>query len=117
MPFVIRQYHRLSAGYPVTYERLFEDGQGTVWDLSPTGLRFSGTLPLEVGDVCSLRVKLPANRGVSILAGIVRWVRGDDYGVQTVVMEERAQEELDLYIRDRMHRVGVMMAHSGQGLF
>ena len=114
MPFVIRPYHRFPAGYPVTYERLFEEGQGIVWDLSPTGLRLSGTLPLEVGDVCSLKVKLPTNRGVSILAGIVRWVRGEDYGVQTVVMEERAQVELDNYIRNRMNRVGVMMAHSGQ---
>jgi len=114
MPFMIRSYHRLPAGYPVTYERLFEEGQGTVWDLSPTGLRLSGTLPLTVGDVCSLKVTLPTNRGVSILAGIVRWVRGEDYGVQTVVMEERAQVQLDSYVRDRMNRFGVMMAHTGQ---
>lgn len=116
MPFVIRPYHRLAAGCPVTYERLFEEGEGTVWDLSPTGLRLSGTLPLQVGDVCSLKVKLPTNTGVSILAGIVRWVRGDDYGVQTLVMEKRAQVKLNAYIRDRMNTVGVMIADSEKEL-
>lgn len=33
MAFTIRPYHRLIAGCPVTYERLFEDGVGMVWDL------------------------------------------------------------------------------------
>lgn len=116
MAFVIRPYHRLSAGCPVSYERLFEEGEGTVWDLSPTGLRLSGTLPLRVGDVCSLKVKLPTKMSISILAGIVRWVRGDDYGVQTLVMEKSAQVKLNAYIRDRMNTVGVMIAHNGKEL-
>jgi PilZ domain len=80
MPFTIRTYHRLIAGYPVTYERLFEDGKGTAWDLSPTGLRLCGTLPLAVGDVFSLKVKLPSRTRVSILAGIVRWKQDEYYG-------------------------------------
>ncbi len=102
MPFVIRPYHRFIAGCPVTYERLLDDGTGTVWDISPTGLRLSGTLPLAVGEVCSLMVKLPSNTRVSILAGIVRWVRGEHFGIETLLMEKKAQRRLDAYIRDRM---------------
>jgi len=105
MPFVIRPYHRLIAGCPVTYERLFEDGAGTVWDLSPTGLRLSGTLLLGVGDVCSLRVKLGGNSHVSILAGVVRWTRGEELGIETLLMEKKSKARLDAYIRDRMSTV------------
>ncbi len=102
MAYIVRPYHRFPAACPVTYERLFEDGVGTVWNISPTGLRVSGTLPLQVGNVCSLKVTLPTHTHVSVLAGIVRWVRGEHFGIETLLMEKKAQRRLDAYIRDRM---------------
>ena len=102
MPFVIRPYRRFPMTTSVTYERLFEDGEGTIWNLSRNGLHLSGTLPLAVGDVCSLRSKLPANTHVSVLAGVVRWARGEEFGIETLVMEKRAQGRLDADIRDRL---------------
>ncbi len=105
MPFVLRPYRRFPAVCPVTYERLFEDGVGTVWNISPTGLRVSGTLPLEVGNVCSFKVTLPTNTHVSVLAGIVRWVWGQDFGIETLLMKKKAQRRLNAYIRDRMREL------------
>lgn len=105
MPFIIRPYRRLPMMTPVTYEHMFEGGEGTVWNLSPTGLRLSGTLSLAIGDVCSLRVKLAGNGHVSILAGVVRWVRGEQLGIETLLIEKKSKARLEAYIRDRMSTV------------
>ncbi len=59
MAFVLRPYCRFPAVCPVTYERLFEDGAGNVWNISPTGLRVSGTLPLQIGKSVPSRSHFP----------------------------------------------------------
>jgi len=102
MPFVIRPYCRLPVNIPVTYENWFREGEGVVWNLSPTGWRVSGNLPLEVGTVCSLSVMLPTNKRVSVAAGIVRWARGQEFGVETLVMDGKAEARLGTYIQERM---------------
>lgn len=102
MPFVIRPYHRVPVVCPVIYEHWFRESEGTVWNLSPMGWRVSGALPLERGDVCTLNVMLPTNKQVSVAAGIVRWVRGQDYGIETLVIDEEAQAHLNGYIQERM---------------
>lgn len=105
MPFVLRPYCRFPVVSPATYAHGFREGQGIVWNLSPAGWRLSGDLPLALGDVCSLTVMLPTNKPVSVSAGIVRWVRGEDFGVETLVMNGKAQAQLDRYIRERMKAV------------
>jgi hypothetical protein len=69
-----------------------------VWNLSPTGWRVSGNLPLERGDVCSLNLTLP-NKQISGAAGIVRWAQGQAYILETLVMDGKAQAHLSDYIR------------------
>ncbi len=102
MPFVLRPYHRFPVNLPVTYEAGFQDGRGTVWNVSHQGWRLSGDLPLQRGDVCSLNVILPTNKRVSVAAGIVRWARGQDYGIETLVMDRKAEARLGTYIQERM---------------
>ena len=51
----------------------------------------SGTLPLQPGDVCTLHVVLPTHKLISVTAGIVRWVRGEDYGIETRIMDRKVQ--------------------------
>src|SRR5215831_12966368 len=80
MPFTIRPYCRIPVSCPVTYQTGLFEGYGTVWNLSLTGWRFSGDLPLRIGEVCSLTVTLPPYQLVYVAAGIVRWVRGEEYG-------------------------------------
>ena len=79
MPFSIRQFRRLSClllrDLPM---RDLAEGHGTVWNLSLTGWRFSGNLPLRIGEVYSLTVNLPTQQRAYIVAGIVRWVRGEE---------------------------------------
>ncbi len=102
MPFVVRPYHRLPVACPATYEHWFREGEGMVWNISPMGWRLSGDLPLEPGDICSLTMTLPTNKPISLAAGIVRWVRGQEYGIETLVMDGKAQAHLGKYIEERM---------------
>lgn len=105
MPFVIRPYHRVPVVCPVIYEHWFREGEGIVWNLSPTGWRLSGDLPLKVGAVCSLSILLPTNKRVSVAAGIVRWVQGQDYGIETLVMDGEAQAALRHYVRSCINQL------------
>lgn len=76
------------------YESANREGYGTVMNVSTLGWRVSGSLLLEPGDVCALKVKLPTKIWVSVAAGKVRWVRGDEAGafgeagIETLVMNE-----------------------------
>jgi len=102
MPFTIRPHRRYAVSCPVTYQTGLFEGHGAVWNLSLTGWRFSGDLPLRVGDVCSLTVNLSIGQQVYVTAGIVRWVRGEDFGVETLAIDEESQEDLDEYLCQRL---------------
>ena len=98
MPFSIRPSRRFPVCCPVTYQCGLFEGHGTVWNLSLTGWRFSGNLPLRVGEVCSLTVTLPPYQLVYVAAGIVRWVRGEEYGVETLVVDDESRDEVEDYL-------------------
>ena len=105
MPFVLRPYRRFPIVSPVIYENGLSEGQGIVWNLSPTGCPLSGNLPLACGDICSLTVIFPTNTRVSVLAGMFRWVRGEAVGIETLAMDGKSQATLGRYIRQRMKAV------------
>ena len=56
----------------------------------------------EPGDICSMTVMLSTNKHISVSAGIVRWVRGEDFGFEILVINGKAQAQLGQYIRARM---------------
>ncbi len=78
MSFSIRPCRRFPECCPVTYQCGDFEGHGTVWNVSLTGWRFSDNLPLRIGEVYSFTVNLPTQQRAYIVAGIVRWVRGED---------------------------------------
>jgi hypothetical protein len=98
MPFTIRPYRRFPVYCPVTYQTGLFEGHGTGWNLSLVGWRFSGNLPLRVGEVCSLTVNLPTQQRAYIAAGIVRWVRGEECGVETLVIDDESREDMEQYL-------------------
>jgi len=102
MPFLIRPSRRFPVCCPVTYQCGDFESHGTVWNLSLTGWRFSGNLPLRVGEVCSLTVNLPTQENLYVAAGIVRWVRGEEYGVETLVIDEESREDMEQYVWQRV---------------
>ena len=103
MAFTSRPYRRFPVQRSVTYNAGPVQGRGTVWNLSMTGWRLSGDLPLRVGEVCSLTVTLPPYQLVYVAAAIVRWRRGEKYGVETLVMDEESRDELEDYLDQQVY--------------
>jgi hypothetical protein len=82
----------------VTYQVGEFEGHGTVWNLSSIGWRFSGNLPLRVGEVCSLPVTVPPYQLVYVAASIVRWERSEEYDVETLVVDDESRDEVEDYL-------------------
>ena len=85
MPFTIRPYRRFPVCDPVTYHAGLSEGSGTVWNISLSGWRLSGDVPMRVGQTCSLSVTLSDPKRVFVVTGIVRWVLSEEYGIETLV--------------------------------
>jgi hypothetical protein len=75
MPFLIRPSRRFPVCCPVTYHYVDFVGHGTVWNVSLTGWRFSGNLPLHPGETLSLTVTLPNEQRIVVPEAVVRWSR------------------------------------------
>ncbi|MGH7486738.1 MAG: PilZ domain-containing protein, partial [bacterium] len=88
MPFVIRPYRRFPLHCAITYHAHPLQGQGTVWNFSMYGWKFSGDVPLSVGQTCPLTVTLPNQEIIFVTAAIVRWVRGQEYGLETLAIDK-----------------------------
>jgi hypothetical protein len=101
-PFALRQHYRFPILSPVKYEHANREGYGTIMNVSSLGWRVSGSLLLTPGDVCSLKVRLTVGQWVSVAAGKVRWVRGEEAGIETLVMNEESEARLNAYILERV---------------
>ena len=105
MPFSIRSFRRFPICCPVTYQCGLFEGHGNVWNCSRTGWRISGNLPLRLGEVCSLTVTLPPYQLVYVAAAIVRRVRGEEYGVETLVLDNESCDDLEEYLDQQINTV------------
>ncbi len=94
MPFSIRPYQRFPVQCAVTYHAGPFQGQGTVWNLSCTGWRLSGDLPMRPGETLSLVVTLPNEQCIKILQAVVRWSRGEESAIETVMIEPHTHARL-----------------------
>jgi PilZ domain len=99
MPFTLRLYQRFPVQCGVTYNAGLFQGQGTVWNLSLSGWKPSGDLPLQVGQTCSLTVNLPNEESIFVAATIVRWVRGQEYGLETLAIEKQTHSRVEHVIK------------------
>jgi hypothetical protein len=98
MSFSIRPDRRFPVCCPVTYHVGLREGHGLVWNLSVSGWRFSGDVPLRVGQTRPLTINLPDQHPLFVVAVTVRWVRGQEYGVETVVVEKQTQSRVEHWV-------------------
>ena len=98
-PFSIRPFRGSPVQCSVTYDAGPVQGQGTVWNFSVNGWKLSGELPLRVGETCSLTVNLPNQSSIFVATAIVRWVRGQEYGLETLVVENQTQSRLEHLVK------------------
>jgi hypothetical protein len=106
MPFTLRLYQRFPVHCSVTYNAGPFQGQGTVWNLSLSGWKLSGDLPLQVGQMCSLTVNLPNEESIVVTAAIVRWVRGQEYGLETLAVEKQTHSRVERVIKRLVQESG-----------
>jgi len=106
MPFTLRLYQRFPVHCSVTYNAGPFQGQGTVWNLSLSGWKLSGDLPLQVGQMCSLTVNLPNDENIVVTAAIVRWVRGQEYGLETLAVEKQTHSRVERVIKRLVQESG-----------
>ncbi len=98
MSFSIRPDRRFPICCPVIYHVGLREGRGTLWNLSANGWRLSGDVPLRVGQTCPLTVNVPDQHPLFVAGVTVRWVRGQEYGVETVVVEKQTHSRLEHWI-------------------
>lgn len=102
MPYVFRPHRRFPIFSPARYEIRHGEGYGTITNLSSSGWRLHGSLPTKPGDVCSMKIRLAVGKWIAVAAGKVRWVRGDECGIETLIMSTESQTVLNAYLHDRI---------------
>ena len=99
MPTVLRPYRGFPVHCAVTYHAGPFQGQGTVWNLSCTGWRLSGDLPMRPGETLSLTVTLPNEQRISVPEAVVRWSREQVFAVETLAIESPTHARLQHYVK------------------
>ena len=66
-----------------------------VWNLSVNGWKLFGDVPLRVGQTCPLTVRVPNQLSLFVAGAIVRWVRGQEFGLETLVMYKQTQSRVE----------------------
>jgi len=99
MSFSVRPYRRFPVQCFVTYNAGPFQGQGTTWNLSCSGWRVSGNLPMRPGETLSLTVTLPNEQRIEIPEAVVRWSRGQEFAVENVVIEQHTHARLQHYVK------------------
>ena len=87
----------------MTYHAGLFEGQGTVWNLSLTGWRFSGNLPSRVVQSFPMTVTLPNQQSISSPLDC-SMERGNEYGVETLVADAAALGQVKDYVTQQSVR-------------
>jgi len=99
MPFTLRLYQRFPVHCPVTHHAGLLRGQGTVWNLSSTGWRLSGDLPMRLGEALSLSITLPNEQRIEVPETVVRWSRGQEFAVENLAIKPHTCARLQHYVK------------------
>jgi hypothetical protein len=73
--------------YSVTYNNGPVLGRGTLRNLTLTGWRLAGDLPMRQGELLSLTFTRPNGQRITLPEAVVRWSRGPESATGTGLME------------------------------
>lgn len=109
----VREHYRLTVSYPAMFSHACTIGEARVSNLSVSGctLDWEGDLPEEA--TLHLRLILPDDReSLPIDGAEVRWVKGNQLGLQFRRLERKANLRLHGFVWDRMlERLQVIKTH------
>ena len=103
--FSIRSYSRFPIECPIYFlgDRFL--GKGTVLDLSRVGWRVDGDQDVYAGSNLALRVYLPDQEfPVKIDRAAVRWSRGQQFGLEIMLMHPEDKARLKRFISSLVPR-------------
>ncbi len=95
MPFSLRPHQRFPVYCSATYHAGLLQGRGTAWNFSLSGWKLSGDVPVHVGQTCSLTVYLPIEGSIVVTAAMVRWVLGQEFGLETLAIEKQTHSRVE----------------------
>ena len=100
-----RMYRRIVANYPSCYLTNHSPRHAVVCDISLNGLRIQGPANLSRHAMVMVRLWLPDQQdSIDIDQAVVRWVRGQEFGVQFVSLSNEADFRLATHIEQLLYR-------------
>jgi hypothetical protein len=100
-----RMYRRVSVDYPSYFLTPSSLRQSIVRDVSLNGFRIEGRPDLQPSAIVTVRLWLPGQAGtIDIDRAVVRWVGGDEFGVQIVALSNEADFRLAIHVEEMLQR-------------
>ena len=99
----LRRSERVTVSCHLSYSGITEEelivGEGTAVDISPDGVGIEGNQPVELGMRLALCLALPEDEGPLLMDEVrVVWVRGNRFGVESVLIDPRSRLRLDHFL-------------------
>ena len=83
-----RRHARYRVDFPATFSNERTSGFGVIADVSAGGCRIASQVPIAPGEVGQLLIELPDYPApLKVSQALVRWVRGQEYGLEFMRME------------------------------
>lgn len=106
-----RMYRRLMTNYPSCYLQSHSFSPSVVRDISLNGLRITSQTNLSPNTMVMVRLWLPDQQGhLDIDQAVVRWVRGQEFGVQFVILSSEADFRLTTHIEQLLRQQTIDIA-------
>jgi len=95
-----REYERVPARFPITFDARAVQGRGLAVDISMAGCTFHTETELAEGSILQMRLEVPQETSpVRVEAVIIRTLRAGRVGVEFVQFESGERERLQRFIR------------------
>jgi hypothetical protein len=94
-----RYQPRVRVRYPVIFIVSSHVGEGDILDLTSRGCLIESSVPVDVRQSLQLEVLFPGvTLPLSVMLGVVRWVKADHFAVEFTEMHESQQRILERYL-------------------
>lgn len=101
--FAVRTHHRVPVANTVYFSNEELDGTGNLWNLSLTGCRVDGSVPVRAGMRFKLLVLLPGKHAsIVIREAQVAWTRGHEFGLRLVSVQAQEAARLETFVRKKI---------------
>ena len=112
-PHYSRTYHRFSLHYPVIFGGAPFVGEGILTNLSMMGCSVLCDREVLCGSEVRVSVLLPnQTQALSIDLGTVKWVQGEQFGVEFLRLPFEARQRLNSTLRVEL--IGLLKARAGR---